>query len=97
MVGRSLFLYIYTILINKPHNMVDHKTLNDTELVKNQRNVLEKYMNRMTDWKLRDKKRVLALYDQHINADNIRMVINEKIKVILVALIEDKIELLTTK
>jgi len=70
------------------------KELKDQELVNLHKDVLLNYIKEHTQFGLSKKNRVLALYDEEINRDNIRVYYNRHIKIFLVALILDQLPLI---
>lgn len=65
--------------------------LKDSELISDHRELLRKFMRTKTHFTISERKKVLRLYDQHIDKDNIRKYINRKIKVFFMALITDRL------
>lgn len=71
--------------------MVSHSELTEKDLINQHRDLLETFMNNTLQWELSIRKKVLALYEQEINKENIRYYINRDIKVFLQYLIQGKV------
>lgn len=71
---------------------VSSNILKDTELIANPRKVVQNYLNNNTTLTIGVRKQILKLYDNQINKDNIRYYLNRKIKVFILALVQDKLE-----
>lgn len=71
--------------------MVTHSEIKEKDLINNHRELLRQFMVRTLDWELTIRNKVLKLYDQEINEENIRYYLNRDIKIFLTYLIQGKI------
>lgn len=73
-------------------NLIDQAKENkDRELIAQHKKLLEQFMKNELDWKYRDRKKILTVYDSKIVDHNIRFYYNRPMRLFLIALLKNKL------
>lgn len=72
-----------------------HKPITEKDLLTNHRELIRSYMKTHTQWKSRQRRQVLKIYDARIDTTNIKFFLSRSPKLFLSALVYDKLNQIT--
>lgn len=66
--------------------------LKESEIIENHKRLVETFIKKNTSWSVSKRKKLMVIYDTHINKDNYRYYIHREIKLFIVALAHNQLK-----